>query len=64
MCHQSMGMTLLIIWWQAIAFAAHKYQQILCCKIVHEGIKVLEEFISLSEILTQVLSPVPNVFLL
>lgn len=64
MCHQSMDMTPLVLQWQAVAFAAHKYQQVLCCKIMHEDVRVLEEFISLSKILTQVLSPVPNVFLL
>lgn len=63
-----MDMTPLVLQWQTVAFAAHKYQQVLSInyerrKIMHEG-KVLEEFISLSGILTQVLSPVPNVFLL
>lgn len=63
-----MDMTPLVLQWQTVAFAAHKYQQVLSinyerCKIMHEG-KVLEEFISLSGILTQVLSSVPNVFLL
>lgn len=68
MCHQSMDVTPLVLQWQTVAFAARKYQQVLSInyerrKIMHEG-KVLEEFISLSGILTQVLSPVPNVFLL
>lgn len=63
-----MDVTPLVLQWQTVAFAACKYQQVLSInyerrKIMHEG-KVLEEFISLSGILTQVLSPVPNVFLL
>lgn len=63
-----MDVTPLVLQWQTVAFAARKYQQVLSInyerrKIMHEG-KVLEEFISLSGILTQVLSPVPNVFLL